>query len=246
MSKSLLILLLILYTLNLFSQNDKPFVWTKELKIENLNNREDSTKIESRLFNQDLEYFDLKTKPLNEGVYPVPDYDLIGKDSFIGLGYTGEYNGIKLENKNIVFNSFFVTKNKVNQYYIKDKKDEVYFTIIVLTDILEDQNFENSSISAYSRNHPNYIGQGFFKTKNNQIDFVSFLTADRNSYAIVNMRLFDLTIGKVILIAPQKDGSLRSMQIESPLLSSSEVKNYVENLLKEVKITEFFTKCGNI
>lgn len=240
------ILILVFFTHNIFSQNENSFVWNKELKIENLLNREDSTKIEKWLFEQDLEDFDLKTKPINYGVYPVPEYDLIGENSFDGLGNTGEYNGIKLKEKNIVYNSFFVNKCKVNEEYIKDKPNEVYFIIIVLTDILEDKDFTNSGNKVISRNHPNYIGQGYFKTLNNQIDYVSFLTADRNSYAIVNMRLFDLTIGEVILIAPQKDGSLRSMQIDSPLLSSKEVRNYVESLLNENKIIEFFTKSGNI
>lgn len=244
--KTLSILLFLLNSINAFSQNKNLFVWNREFKIENKLNREDSTKIEKKLFEQDLELFNLKSEPFNYGVFPVPEYDLIGKNSFDGLGNTGEYNGIKLKDKNIVYNSFFVNKCDVNEKYLNDKPNEVYFIIIVLTDILEDKDFTKSDSQVISRNHPNYIGQGYFKTLNNQIDYVSFLTADRNSYSIVNMRLFDLTIGEVILIAPQKDGSLRSMQIKSELLSSKDVRNYVENLLNEKKIVDFFTKSGNI
>lgn len=60
------------------------------------------------------------------------------------------------------------------------------------------------------------------------------------------MRLFDLNYGRVILIAPQKDGSLRSMQLMLPIISSNEVKSHVENLLEEKEIIDFFTKKGNI
>lgn len=101
--------------------------------------------------------------------------------------------------------------------------------------------------SASSRNHPDYIGQGSINTKENRIDFISFLTADRNNYAIVNLRLFDLNQGRIVRIAPQKDGSFRSMQRDAPVLSAEEVERYlIEELLNESKVNTFFTNDGNI
>jgi hypothetical protein len=101
--------------------------------------------------------------------------------------------------------------------------------------------------SASSRNHPNYIGQGSINTKGNRIDFISFLTADRKNFAIVNLRLFDLDQGRIILIAPQQDGSLRSMQIEAPPLTSKTVEPYlIDNLTQQSKVISFFSKDGNI
>ncbi|MNY10518.1 hypothetical protein D3C86_1435030 [compost metagenome] len=75
---------------------------------------------------------------------------------------------------------------------------------------------------------------------------MAFLTASRNSYAIINMRLFDLTLGKTILIAPQKDGSFRSMQIDSPKLSSETSGPYLRKLVKRKEVVAFFTQKGTI
>ena len=60
------------------------------------------------------------------------------------------------------------------------------------------------------------------------------------------MRLFDLEDGKTILIAPQKDMSLRSMQIKSPDLSNKGIDTYTDELLKDEEVIQFFTKKGNI
>ena len=85
------------------------------------------------------------------------------------------------------------------------------------------------------------------KTKSNRIDFVSFISADRNSYAIINLRLFDLRIGRIILIAPKKDGTLRSLQLDSPTMSSDEMDNHLKWILENNKqVIDFFTKPDNI
>ncbi len=97
-----------------------------------------------------------------------------------------------------------------------------------------------------SRNNPGYICEGFFKKRKNEIDYTAFLTANRDAYAIVNMRLFNLKYGRTILIAPQKDGSLRSMQILSPILSNQEVKGYIDKILKQDDIKTFFLNMDNI
>ena len=49
----------------------------------------------------------------------------------------------------------------------------------------------------------------------------------------------------MILIVPQKDQSLRSMQIEVPTLSLEDTKKYVENKLKNDKKLVDFYKCKN-
>lgn len=97
-----------------------------------------------------------------------------------------------------------------------------------------------------SRNNPDYIGQGFFKTKTDEIDYIAFLTANRDEYAIVNMRLFNLKNGRIILIAPQKDGSLRSMQLETPILSDKELSDYINKILQQDNVKIFFNNGNNI
>jgi hypothetical protein len=104
----------------------------------------------------------------------------------------------------------------------------------------------NARSNISSRNHPHVIGEGLFKTAKSEIDYVAFQTADRNGYAIVNMRLFDLRAGRVVLIAPQKDGTLRSMQVDAPVFESKEVKNFDTKLLKEPRVVKFLDMPGKI
>ena len=140
--------------------------------------------------------------------------------------------------------SFFVKHNVLNQDRLKDMKDEVFFQVLILTDTLNNDQLTGNIIT--SRNHPDYLGQGFVKTINNRIDYAAFITAENNAYAIINTRVFDLRFGKTILIAPQKDKTLRSLQIESPKMSSDMIINYMESLLKDEKALKFFENKDNI
>lgn len=154
---------------------------------------------------------------------------------------------LELGDKVIIHHSLYVSKNNANRQFIPSKPNEVFFTILILTDTIDTAKLSHTNVDITSRNHPHYTGQGFVKTRSNEIDFVSFITADRNAYALVNMRLFDLRIGRIILISPKNDGTLRSLQLESPIMSSDEMNDYVKNLLnKDQEVIEFFTKSDNI
>ena len=96
-------------------------------------------------------------------------------------------------------------------------------------------------------NHPDYLGQGFVKTKDNRIDYLAFQTPENNCYAIVNARIFDLKYGKTILIAPQKDKTLRFLQKnQGKIIASDSIKKYTDKLITEKSIIEFFEHNGNI
>ena len=223
--------------------------WSTSDRQRYLANREDSTTWDWQLFKEDLSFLDFDLGlPFKQGAFPVSDYALAG--SFNGVGNYGYPGGEgyekKIADKTLLFNSFFVGKNGLNETIVKEHTDEIFFHIVVLTDYIDTVEYKHLSSAVVSRNHPDYIGQGFYKTKNNQIDYSAFLTAERNAYAIINMRLFDLTAGKTILIAPQKDRSLRTMQIESPLLSSKTIDKYTDDLLKEAAVKAFFTQENNI
>lgn len=226
-------------------------VWTADMLKTHIANREDSTKWDLEMFQSDLENNVPFALPFSNGVFPVPKYDLLAKNSFKGVGNFaypgGEGSELKIGAKTILFNSFFVGTNFFNQYYIaKEAKDEVFFHIVVLTDVVDTLNYSHVSSEIVSRNHPDYIGQGFYKTRTNKIDYCAFISADRNSYAIVNMRLFDLKNGRTIVIAPQTDNSFRSMQIVSPPLSSDQIENYTKKLIEKAEIREFLTRKGTI
>lgn len=216
-----------------------------------LASRQDSAQWDWPMFMQDMEKRDDLDLPFSSGLFPVPNYDVLVENSFEGLGNFGFPGGEELEmyvgHKRILFNSFFVRSNFFNRPYVpKGAADEVYFHLVVLTDYVDTVNYSHLSSEVVPRNHPDYIGQGFYKTLTNRIDYVAFLTADRNAYAIINMRLFDLKNGKTILIAPQSDRSLRSWQINSPVLSSREIENYTKMLLEKEEVKHFFLDKGAI
>lgn len=233
------------------TNNSGGVVFSDSLRTLIVAKRQDSSFWDTEMLKSDLSSKNNRsTGPFTFGAFPVPRYDLIGKGTFAGLGNFG-YNGAgtyykNIKDKTILYNSFFVKKNKLNENRLKKIGNEIFFQILVLTDTIDSVNFSHVGSEIISRNHPDYVGQGFYKTKNSKIEYVAFTTPEDESYAIVNTRLFNLNFGKTILVAPQKDGSLRSMQIESPQLSSEEINRYTDKLLQEEGIVEFFTKPGNI
>ena len=256
MKKISLILVLVSLCLGVIAQKvNEHFVWTKEKAEQHIKNRLDSSKWDMELFKEDLELVEKRNEnpsknPITFGAFPVPRYELTKEANFRGMGnysFNGQDGRIKkVGDKSIVYNTFFTFKNSMNSKYIGDKDCEVFFQVVVLTDYVNPPQKDNFSSHVISRNNPHYIGEGMFKTTHNKIDYTAFVTAARNSYAIVNMRLFDLSLGKTILIAPQKDKSLRSLQINSPNPSYQEIDLFVDKLLERKDVIEFFTKEGNI
>jgi len=225
--------------------------WTVAKEASHFSDRQDPAKWDMKLFTGDLEGGnDDDHLPIRFGVYPVPDYNLIGEGSFRGVanfGYTGAGGLVKkIGEKTLLFNSFSICTSDVNREFVGDVHDDVFFQIVVLTDFVDTDNYTHLGSLISSRNHPHYVGEGFYKTKNNKIDYLAFINADHDAYAIVNMRYFDLSLGKTILIAPQKDGSLRSMQIQSPAMSNKEIDAYTDQLLQRTDVVDFFTDKGNI
>lgn len=228
------------------SESDTNFIWNKEKKELQNSYRKDSSKWDIKMLETDKKYMDHFSDPIRDGVFPTPYYDLVGINSFKGLGNHSGYG--KIQNKTIFYNSFFVRRSPVNEKYLQNNRnDEVFFVILSLTDTIDTVDYSHFASQVVSRNHPDYIGQGAIYTKTSTpVEYVSFLTADRNSYAIVNMRLFDLSIGKIVLIAPQKDKTFRSRQVDLPPLSSEDLDQFIEELLKKPEIVSFFTNEGNI
>ena len=132
--------------------------------------------------------------------------------------------------------SFYVVNNPIYEHYMGENDNEVFFQIYVLynTDDID----ANALIT--SRNHPDFMGQGYAKTPAKNIEYSAFITAEHESYAIVNTRLFNLSHGKTILIAPQPDGTLRSMQIDSPYLTKDDLVDYTKKMIKTDKVIQFF------
>lgn len=224
-----------------FSQESKStFTWDLEKEREHNANRNAPNTWDTEKLEMDKQVPPSMIKPMAYGAFPVPKYDLID-NNFSGLASGGEWSGIEVQGKKVVYLSMqYATK-------VEEIESKTFFSLLVLTDSIAEDGYSHMNVLMNSRNHPHYSGEGYIKTKANSIDFVAFQTADDNAYAFVNMRLFDLRIGRIVLVAPQKDGSLRSLQIESPLMSADKMDEYVKEMLKsDKKVIEFFTASGNI
>jgi hypothetical protein len=72
------------------------------------------------------------------------------------------------------------------------------------------------------------------------------ITHDRNNYAIIGTRFFDLTAGQTVLLAPRKDGSVRFMQIQNEQLSTEDLENYANTLKTKQEVISFFNHPENV
>ena len=242
-----LLIVLAIPCLTFCSAQKNVLSWNKEKTLNHLANIGDSTKWDTVLLNRDRSANEERiAKPFRYGAFPVPKYELLGQGTFKGVGNGGNFTGISMYGKKILYSYFLVNKNSLIEKYIKDKPNEVFFAILVLSDFVDTVNFSHAGVQIISRNNPDYIGQGFFKTKDDEIDYIAFLTAERDEYAIVNMRLFNLKNGRFILIAPQKNGTIRSMQIQTPILSDTELESYIEKITKQENVMMFLKNKNNI
>lgn len=240
--------LFIIFTLFLpfisYAQNEtiNSEIRTKQIRLQDQYNVLDFKRMQRELSEKDS----VNKGPYTYGIFPYPVYDSISNKTFSGVGSSGNFYGINLDGKKIVYTSFSENKNNLNGYRVKEN-NRIFFTVLVLTDFIDDKNFTSMKSQIVSRNFPDVIGQGYVKTKKDRIDFSAFITLENEEFAIVNMKLYNLKHGNTILIAPQKDGSLRSVQIkERENLTSENLKPYINNLLKKVEIKTFFTNVDTI
>ncbi|WP_312205801.1 hypothetical protein [Epilithonimonas hominis] len=214
----------------------------KQLQIQNQDNALDFKRMEKELSEKDS----INKGPFTYEIFPYPDYDSISTKTFSGVGTAGNFYGINLNGKKIVYTSFSENKSKLNNYRVKEN-NRIFFTILVLTDFIDEKDFTSMKSQIVSRNFPDVIGQGYIKTKKNTIDFSAFVTLENDEFAIVNMKLYNLKYGNLILIAPQKDGSLRSYQIrENQSLTSENLRTYLEQILKRQDVISFFINKNTI
>lgn len=243
----------IILTLSLISSivcisQEADFNNVKEIRKQQLENIKDPSLWDLERMKDDI-VPDIDLLPLRFGAYPVPDYDKLGP--YRGGGFVGnlqarsmkEYK-LSVEDKEVVFNSFFIGDSP---FYKEENKNRVFFTIITVADSLDTNNTVPGMSLISSRNHPDYGGEGSIITENNKLEYVTFTTPEKGSFAIVNMRLFHLEYGEIIVIVPQKDGSLRSLQIKGRKVNDQEVFDYIKNeVLKRSDVVEILTDKGAI
>lgn len=175
--------------------------------------------------------------PLFPSPFPTPKYDSPGNGN--GPIQT------KIGNAQIIGQYVTIGKDEHSQHLFKNPTDQYvsYFTILTISD----GKGKSNPVSATSRNHPHYLSQGSLNTSTrSRVDWVAVQLADKNAYATVNSRIFDLRVGRVILAAPQSDGSIRFYQLDAPAMNTKEREAYIESLKKNKKVVAFFSTKSNI
>lgn len=179
-----------------------------EISQENEENMVLNENIDWNQFQNDLKYVHEGTKlPLNNGVFPVPEYESSGNGNI--------ENKIQIGNHQFIQQSVFVYQGDYNTSFfdgVTDPDQElIYFTLLVKTTHQDSAN----QIMSSSRNHPTYLSQGIVHLEKNQTIkwLASHNSSLNNDMAIVNMKHFDLTKGRLIIVIPMQDGSLRFTQI---------------------------------
>lgn len=245
MKNHIVLLSLFFISLTAYSQNLNSGL-SDSLEMQRIKNRQNSATWDRELMQRDISdsIANPKGRPFPHGAFPVPVYDLAGKFRYSGAGAGGNFK--MFHDKILTYSFFFANKTEASKIYLGDMANETFFIFVMLTDYIDTVNYSHGQAYLLSRNNPDVTCEGYFRTKHDEVDFMAFLTPDRNEYAVVNMRLFNLKFGRVILIAPQKDHSLRSMQLSAPVMSNNEVDSYIDRILEQDDIKEFFLNSGSL
>jgi len=202
-----------------FNSSDKWNVKTLKMEVEN------------------LDKYPPSDFPLYPSPFPTPEYVSPGNGN--GSIET-EIGGKKIIGQNIIIGN---GEHSTHLFKNPADKNVSYFTILTIADGEKTKN----PVLASSRNHPHYLSQGSLNTSTkSRVDWVAVQLADKNAYAIINSRLFDLRVGRIILVAPQKDGSIRFYQTDAKPMNSTELNKYIENLKSGKAAISFFAEQGNI
>lgn len=228
---------------NDFKLQESEPAWNYEDAKKYNENQFDETQWDTKMLKGEIEYVDNDPwptqSPINKLPFPVARY---------GPGYQGyAARGISLEvgNKTIKGGTFAVStnKNSIEPKYNPDKSNIIFFNILVLTDKPES---ESSSLSVSSRNYPHHTCQGRRRTSIGNVDWFAMHMATGAKFAIVNTKYFNLEFGQTILVAPQKDGSLRFKQMKLPTLATDEIDEQIAKLGEQEDVVKFFSNPANI
>ncbi len=235
-----MILLFVFAATSCFSQKS-PFVWDYRTAKAHAKAQMDSTQWNMKMFQSEGAVDTTHSFPIQIGTFPVAYYKSPGNGS-APLEFI--INGKKLSGQAV-----FVFKGEQNSSLFKSENRITEVPFIILTTHASD--IGPSWVT--SRNHPNYLAEGRIPIKSITIDWLSMQLADRTAYAIVNMRLFDLRFGRLVIVAPQPDNTLRFLQVETgdllpegkempPIVNN--LNAHISNLLKKKKVLDFVNRFG--
>lgn len=164
----------------------------------------------------DLKYYaDSSVFPIHPGVFPTPVYESEGNGSL--------FFETLIAGKRFVGRSVFVYSGDYNRFlFTEEKESMVYFTILVETSVKAE-----NEVFVSSRNHPVYVAQGSIATEKLPVDWVAVQPGDHAGNALISMRYFDLSQGRLVIVCPQDDKSLRFLQVRTPFMDDRSVERFV-------------------
>ncbi|MGB3545187.1 hypothetical protein [Rubrivirga sp.] len=144
-------------------------------------------------------------QPIRIGAFPVPPYNTPGNAS----------SSVEVEVDSHPLGGAFtlVARNDETEVYFQglssDASNAVLVTVLVIGG-------EPSDTFVSSRNHPVYLSEGRIAAPGARIDWLSLAFPDAPDRLVVNTRVFDLTFGRTVIVAPLADGTLRFLQVDTP------------------------------
>lgn len=192
---------------------------------------------------KDEHVWDIELLQLDIATLKEPQLGMMTMGAFPVKHYEGSAGvmGHKLEVGEQIFKgaTYFVGKNEDNKHlYDENQNQRSFFTILCPIDNLNDS--KENQAHVISRNHPNYIGQGLIHTGSFPVEYITFTEGNDRSYAILNMKIFNLDGGNTILVDVQPDKSLRFLQLQGAFLSMEDSKTQVPKVLETEEALNFY------
>lgn len=203
--------------------------------------RLDSRFWDMSLFEDDLRMRQQHKPQFEPAISQIPSPVAAYKDFYGSL----QWPSFEIGAKTIVSSCLLWGRCGVNEDLFSDPNHNLrnYFNLFILTDKTGDG---TQALSMVSRNYPHIFSSGKQLTSIGTIDWAHLGLANGDNLAIVSGRVFDLNLGRTILVAPQEDGSVRFMQVNSPdtCRSGTEsdlIKKHILELKSNPSVVKFFT-----
>lgn len=233
-SESIIILFILLFyysckekeKIDSFTANEKSNYWSVKKLKNRASQHLDSTKWDTKLFNQDIETYNkyseiFQSYPLNKSPFPVAEYN-----------YAVSSIPFSIEMDSIVFKGV-----RIGEYENSESEKIIdKLTLLVLTN---DKDAEETTL-VDSRNYPYLTAQGIFKAVNNEFDWVFSASPDGFSTLLINMKLFDLRFGETIIIYPKKNKSFFYEQIKDSPNNYENFQAFKKSIMNRIKRGDFY------
>ncbi|MEM9383085.1 MAG: hypothetical protein AAGB93_24260 [Planctomycetota bacterium] len=202
--------------------------WTLEDERDHVERLQDPDWWDLDRMGMEKQVIDLPMEPLPYGAWPVPAYDPEAHGHFTGVASAA--SDVQLDDGR------WLLGDVASVGRLAADEPVVFFALFTVSDGPRD----GASPLISSRNHPHPLVQGVRTPRadvpKRTIEYVAFADANEEGWAIVNLRLFDLRVGRAVLVRQLEDGTLRSRQVALP---DGPVEGYAARLLQDEDCATF-------